>query len=294
MDYGDLLKRAWRYLWRYPILWLFGILRGCQTFNFNFNPNDAASQQALAMLGRWADDPIVILAFAVFVLSMLLLLLVFLILGMIGTIRTALLAEKEEQISLALIFADGWRAFWRLLGVHFLWGILLFLLTIALFVIPVVAFALTVPSEDVVFVIFVAALALLCLFLPVFFVLLPLIQMSYIAMVIEKVGFWRSFLQGWQIYVRNFGRLFLFSLILVFLRIVVIFPIALLLSLLPISPLLYLAFVFPFGLLLFGGMNAFTESAFTLAYLRLRPLPEEAAGTSLSLPPQPVSDVLEA
>lgn len=293
MDYGDLLKRAWRYLWRYPILWLFGILQGCQTFNFNFNPNDAASQQALAMLKRWASDPIVILALAVFVLSMLLLLLVSLILGMIGTIRTALLAEKEERISLALIFADGWRAFWRLLGVHFLWGTLLLFLLVVLFVIPVVAFMLTVPSEDIVLGIFVAVLALLCLFLPVIFVLTPLIQMSYITMVLEKIGFWRSLLQGWQVYVRNFGRLLLFLIILVFLRIVVIFPVALLLSLLPISPLLYLAFVFPFGLLLFGGVNAFTQSAFTLAYLRLRPSLEEAVGASFRLPQRPVSDVLE-
>ncbi|MFN3741160.1 MAG: hypothetical protein ACK4VW_00630 [Anaerolineales bacterium] len=294
MDYGDLLKRTWHYLWRYPILWLFGILQGCQTFNFNSDLNNAASQQALAMLKRWASDPIVILALAVFVLSMLLLLLVSQILGMIGTSRTTLLAEEGKgQISLALIFADGWRAFWRLLGVQFLWGTLLFFLLIVLFVIPLVTFVLNFPSEDMVGV-FVAALALLCLFLPVAFLLTPLIRMSYIAMVLEKVGFWKSFLQGWRVYVRNFWRLLLFSLILVFLRIGIIFPVALLLSLLPLSPLFYLAFILPFGLVLFGGVNAFTQSAFTLAYLRLRPSSEEAFGASLHLPPPPVSDVLEA
>ncbi|MFO3795805.1 MAG: hypothetical protein ACK8QZ_00765 [Anaerolineales bacterium] len=293
MNYADLLERAWRNLWRHPILWIFGILQGCQTFNYGFNIDQAGAQRTLTMLERWIDEPIVALALVIFSLSIFFFLLVSQLVGVAGTIRTTMLAEKgEERISLALIFADGWRDFWRLLGLRFLWVALWFFLFIISFA-PVVVLLLILHIEEIVLVIFVAVLAFLCLFLPLLLVLIPFIAISSSAVVLEKMGFWRSFLQGWRVYVRNFGRLLLFLLILVLLRIGVVFPLAFLVALLPIPPLLYLAFVFPFGLAFFGGVNAFIQSAWTLAYLRLRPLPEEAAGTSLPLSPQPASNVLE-
>src|SRR5437899_1899572 len=37
MDYGSLLSRAWQITWKHKILWLFGILAGFGSTNFNGN-----------------------------------------------------------------------------------------------------------------------------------------------------------------------------------------------------------------------------------------------------------------
>ena len=29
MDYGEVLSRAWRIIWKHKVLWIFGIMAGC-------------------------------------------------------------------------------------------------------------------------------------------------------------------------------------------------------------------------------------------------------------------------
>ncbi len=284
MDYGEIFTRAWRYLWRYKILWLFGILNGCQTFNTSFSENDAAQQQAMAMLNRWASDSIVWLALGIFVLSILLAILILSLIGIIGIIRTVSLAEEGRTPKWGEIFANSWPLFWRLLGLHFLLGIFVMLIITIPIGISIFAAATLIPDQDTAIglaVLGMLAIICICIF-PFLFLLGPFINATRIALVLESLGIWGALRRGWQVYIRNFGHWLLLTIILFVIRIFVVLPVVILLALVPVS--LALEFViFIIGLLFFGGLNAFIDSVLTLAYLRLRSGPQvQAAESALS------------
>ncbi len=284
MDYGEIFTRAWRYLWRYKILWLFGILNGCQTFNTSFSENDAAQQQAMAMLNRWASDSIVWLALGIFVLSILLAILILSLIGIIGIIRTVSLAEEGRTPKWGEIFANSWPLFWQLLGLHFLLGIFVMLIITIPIGISIFAAATLIPDQDTAIglaVLGMLAIICICIF-PFLFLLGPFINATRIALLLESLGIWGALRRGWQVYIRNFGHWLLLTIILFVIRIFVVLPVVILLALVPVS--LALEFViFIIGLLFFGGLNAFIDSVLTLAYLRLRSGPQvQAAESALS------------
>lgn len=284
MDYGEIFTRAWRYLWRYKILWLFGILNGCQTFNTSFSENDAAQQQAMAMLNRWASDSIVWLALGIFVLSILLAILILSLIGIIGIIRTVSLAEEGRTPKWGEIFANSWPLFWQLLGLHFLLGIFVMLIITIPIGISIFAAATLIPDQDTAIglaVLGMLAIICICIF-PFLFLLGPFINATRIAIVLESLGIWGALRRGWQVYIHNFGHWLLLTIILFVIRIFVVLPVVILLALVPVS--LALEFViFIIGLLFFGGLNAFIDSVLTLAYLRLCSGPQvQAAESALS------------
>lgn len=281
MDYGEIFTRAWRYLWRYKILWLFGILNGCQTFNASFSENDAAQQQAMTMLNRWASDPIVWPALGIFVLSILLAILILSLIGIIGIVRTVSLAEEGRTPKWGEIFANSWSLFWRLLGLHFLLGIFVVLIIAIPIGISIFAAATLIPDQDTAIGLAVLGmLAIICIcILPFLFLLGPFINVTRTALVLESLGIWNALRRGWQVYIRNFGHWLLLTIILFVIRIFVTLLVAIPLALVPV-PLALEFVIFIIGLLFFGGLNAFTDSALTLAYLRLRSGPQVQAAES--------------
>ncbi len=284
MDYGEIFTRAWRYLWRYKILWLFGILNGCQTFNTSFSENDAAQQQAMAMLNRWASDSIVWLALGIFVLSILLAILILSLIGIIGIIRTVSLAEEGRTPKWGEIFANSWPLFWQLLGLHFLLGIFVMLIITIPIGISIFAAVTLIPDQDTAIglaVLGMLAIICICIF-PFLFLLGPFINATRIALVLESLGIWGALRRGWQVYIRNFGHWLLLTIILFVIRIFVVLPVVILLALVPV-PLALEFVIFIIGLLFFGGLNAFIDSVLTLAYLRLCSGPQvQAAESALS------------
>ncbi len=284
MDYGELLTKAWRYLWRYKILWLFGILNGCQTFNLDLSDKSGETQVGTALVERWiSDEPIAWIAIGIFVFSMLLLVLVSSIVGRIGLIRTTTLAERgEEKIRLETIFADEWGSFWRLLAFSFLTSFIAIVAFLIVFGVPFLSLMILIiqeagetPGEDLEMALggamVIALLFGLCITLPVAFLINPFLQMSRIALVNEKVGIWSAIRNGWRIYRKNFGSLILLAIILLILRFllgVALVPIAILLSF--AASLWFVLLLTLFSFLPFGWVSAFTESVWTLAYLHLK------------------------
>jgi hypothetical protein len=283
MDYGKLFTKAWRYFWRYKILWLFGILNGCQTFSINVSDNSAASQIAMARLERWVSDPVVGIAIGLFALSIFLLLLILSPIGQIGIIRVTTLAETgEEEMTWEKIFADGWRIFWRLLALALLIGFIAAITWIVLFGVPFALVALIIRDAGVSNGLDVGAAILgafilvflfsLCIFLPVSFLLTPFLQMSRIALVNEQTGLWNALRNGWRMYRKHFGALLLLTVISLALRFFLVLlaaPVAVMFAL--GIPLWLQLLLILFGFLLFGWFSAFGESLWALAYLDLRP-----------------------
>jgi hypothetical protein len=284
MDYGKLFTKAWRYFWRYKILWLFGILNRCQTFSINVSDNSAASQIAIARFERWASDPVVGIAIALFGLSIFLLMLILSPIGQMGIIRVMTLAETgEEEMTWERIFADGWGIFWRLLALSLLIGFIAAIAWIVLFGAPFIALAALIISgagvsnaSDVGFAIFGAFILVflfsLCIFLPVSFLLTPFLQMSRIALVNERTGLWNALRNGWRMYRKHFGALLLLTVISLALRFFLVLLAVLVAVMFVLGiPLWLQLLLFLFGFLLFGWFSAFGESLWALAYLDLRP-----------------------
>lgn len=287
MNYGDLLERSWKYLWRHKILWLFGILQGCQTFNFNTG-NNVSQQQALARLERLVSDPLPLMALVIFGLSVALLVLILSIVGTIGLIRlTALADQNVPKIRFEDVFSDLWSTFWRLFGVNLLWGILIMGLVTIGVGIPVVVTLLVIPDAlfGIGLLVVEILFLLLCLFLPLVFALIPFIEMTMTTLVVEKVGILKGIRQAWHIYRHHFGKLLVLLLIVTALRIFVPLPILVPLAALPATPWIILVLL-PSGLLFFGILNAFSQNVFTLAYLQLRPEPK---GELSGFPSSPLS-----
>lgn len=288
MNYGDLLERSWKYLWRHKILWLFGILQGCQTFNFNTG-NNVSQQQALARLERLVSDPLPLMALVIFGLSVALLVLILSIVGTIGLIRiTALADQNVPKIRFEDVFSDLWSTFWRLFGVNLLWGILVIGPVTVGVGIPVVMtlLAITDASPFLGIVISMEILLLLfCLLSPLVFAFIPFLEMTMTTLVVEKVGILKGIRQAWHIYRHHFGKLLVLLLIVTALRIFVPLPILVPLAALPATPWIILVLL-PSGLLFFGILNAFSQNVFTLAYLQLRPEPK---GELSGFPSSPLS-----
>ncbi len=284
MDYGKLLTKAWRYLWRYKILWLFGILNGCQTFNINVSDNGAASQIAMARLERWASDPVVWIAIAIFVLSFVLLIFILSLIGQMGIIRVTTLAEMgEEEMAWRTIFGDGWGIFWRLVAFSLLvsfvtaivWSVFLGAPFVALVALIIRSIGSTGSTDDVGTAIFgafiLSFLFALCILLPVSFLLTPFLKMSRIALVNEQIGLSNALRNGWKMYRKHFGALLLLAVISLALRFFLGFlvvPGAIMFAL--GIPLWLQLLLILFGFLLFGWFSAFAESLWALAYLDLR------------------------
>ncbi len=284
MDYGKLFTKAWRYLWRYKILWLFGILNGCQTFSINVSDNSAASQIGMARLERWASDPIVWIAIGIFVLSIVLLVFILSLIGQMGIIRVTTLAEMgEEEMAWETIFANGWGIFWRLLALSLLvsfvvaivWSIFLGMPFVVLMALIINSVGSTGPTDDVGSAIFgafiLAFLFSLCILLPASFLLTPFLQISRIALVNEQIGLWNALRNGWKMYRKHFGALLLLAVISLALRFFLGFLVVPVTIMFVLGIPLWLQLVLIlFGFLLFGWFSAFGESLWALAYLDLR------------------------
>jgi hypothetical protein len=149
MDYGDILKRAWRVTWRYKALWVLGFFAGAGASSGNSGSRtstttgsspfgSAEAAQFQSFLTQYA--PIIFVAFLV----ALVIGIIFMVVSVAargGLIHLVNEAEEGREVRLG----DGWRAgfskWWRLFGVTFVAGLpVTIILTIILVIIGVAGF----------------------------------------------------------------------------------------------------------------------------------------------------------
>ncbi|MGE5073087.1 MAG: hypothetical protein ACM3MF_06635, partial [Anaerolineae bacterium] len=138
MDFGEVLGRAWRIIWKHKILWIFGILAGCARggggggsgngWRFNGNGGSGQAPQWMNNFGDWiGSHPWVI---ALFVIAILVLVIVALLIGTIGRIALIKGTQKADAGAERLGFGELWTEslpyFWRV----FLLGLLVFVVVL--------------------------------------------------------------------------------------------------------------------------------------------------------------------
>lgn len=311
-NFGEVLTRAWQIIWKHKILWVFGILASCGrsggNFNSNFNSgggNGGGGQptQIPPQMMRWLQTieqnltTIIIVVTAV--VCVIWIVTIFLgAIGKIGLIRGTAQAEGgAESLVFGELFSGSVPYFWRMFGLSLILSIPAFLVAIVVAVVVVGALAASGGSDAGVVAVFSSVpllIGCICLLVPVMFVLGMIFRQAENAIVLEEMGVLPSITRGWEVFKANLGPIILMAIILGVIGFVagIVIAIPFFLIVFPMmitfmvgqgqnmTPLYLmgacLCVFIPVAWLLQGIIIAYTESAWTLTYMRLTK-PQDAA-----------------
>lgn len=297
---GEVLTTSWKIIWKHKVLWVFGILAsfargggggsgggggnsGYQTGSGNAPFPTDQFERGFDQVGRFFQENlwvIVVVIIAIFIFSFLLYAL-----GMMGKIGLIKGVYKVENGAQALSFGELWSEsmpyFWRIFGMNFLIG-----LAFAVILIPLVLFGVLTAGIG-----FLCVLPLLCILIPISWVVMVILEQAQPAIVLENLGILAGLKRGWQIVKTNAVNFIILALVVgiggAIISIIIAIPLilaflpiviganALRESLIPVYiALACCAIYFPVLLLLGGILTAYIQSVWTLTYLRLTKLQE--------------------
>lgn len=297
-DFGEVLTRAWKIIWKHKVLWIFGILASCgrgngggnsgssgnSGFNGGSNPDQFSYQ--MDQFGRWLENNLWVIIAAVIIL--LLISLIFVALGFMGRIALVIGASKADKGAESLGFGELWSKslpyFWRVFGLSFLIG-----LAMLAIILPFVLIGVLTAGIG-----FACLLPLICLLIPIAIVLSVIIEQANAAIVLENLGMLDGFKRGWEVTQNNAGPMAIMWLILAVGGGVIGFVIALPLVLAILFFILggtteaayaiwvgvaCLCLYLPFLIGLGGALTAYVQTAWALTFMRLTAPKQNAAET---------------
>ncbi len=300
MDFGEVLGRAWKIIWKHKILWIFGIFAGCQrgggggggNSGYRYNaPGGQGSypgvEQFFTQVGNWISTHWWVIF--LFILVVLVLVIIGILLGTIGRIGLIKGTVKADGGAEHLGFAELWDEslpfFWRVFLLALIVGVAAFILVLVLIILGFGAAVLTL------------GIGLICL-IPLFCVLVLalwfaglVVQFAEMAIVIENLSIMDGVRRGWEVVKRNIGPVLIMWLILAVIGFVgsLVIAIPVLVAVVPAAiafgfanaqstapnwaPLLIglacCVVYFPFLLVLNGILTGYLQAAWTLTYQRL-------------------------
>ncbi len=311
MDFGGILTKAWKIIWKFKVLWIFGILTSCgQGSGGGGSGGGSNSGSSYSGSGDFQVPPGVEQFFynienffdsiqgwqiALFVAGTILfvLLLTFLFtalgtIGRIGLIQGTIKAEAgAERLTFGELFNEGKPYFWRVLIFNFLAGLVIFL-GILILMVPLIGMTVVTLGIGL-----LCLLPLICILIPVGWLVSILIEQANIAIVVEDLGMVDGAKHGWEVFRANIGNMAVMGLILVIGGGIVNFIISLpiLFTMVPIilgavasgvgesasfagggllvSALCCVSYL-PVLILLSGILQAYIKTAWTLTYLQLQ------------------------
>jgi hypothetical protein len=293
MDFGEVLSRAWQIIWKHKVLWIFGILTGCASGGGTGNPGSSLSYQeeqfpyeierVINQIQDW--QWVVIIGTAILVILVLVVLAIFLgTIGRIGLIRGTQQADKGvEKLAFGELFRGSIPYFWRVFLLNLIIGLALGLAFIVVILMVVFGGIFTLGIG------LICLLPLLCLMIPVAWVVGVIIEQSNVAIVVENLGIMDGLKRGWEVVKANAGTMIVMWLVLVVGVTLIgglIIGLPLMLSLGPLMAAIFLTgeramwgglavagicFVawLPFLIVLSGILRSYVGSAWTLTFLRL-------------------------
>ena len=315
MDYGEVLSKAWNIIWKYKILWLFGIFASCSGGgNGGWGGGSGSGTQysgdygyynTMNQIEPWAVALIIAVALLLFVVVTIVILAVSTI-GRAGLIQGTKMADEDDdaRLTFSSIFNGSKPFFWRVLGLNLL--IMVAYLAILMILGAFFLFGTIFTFGLGLF----CLIPLCCILIPVFWVLTTFVEMANAAVVVDDLNVVDGLKRGWEVFKGNLGEMILMGLVLVLGGMLVGFLIAMpmILTIIPmmmgiigaifgdtgalaaggviVSGLCCLAYL-PVLIVVGGIVRAYIGSAWTLTYMRLTrgPKVEEPVGL---LPDEPV------
>jgi hypothetical protein len=306
-NFGEVLTRAWQIVWKHRILWIFGILASCGRGGSNFNsssnfqgdggpgvPPDLPPQ--VVEIFQWIEQNLAAFVVGIFALACIFWIVTIFLstIGKIGLIQgTAQIDGGAESLIFGQLFSEGMPYFWRVLGLSLLAAIpfLVFAAAVAVAVlayfIPLTVTSGNEPPPVFGFALIPLVIGCVCLLIPLAIVINLVVRQAENAIVLEEMSVLPSISRGWEVFRNNLGPIILMAIILAVIGFAVGFVIAIpiFIAVVPAviafvageaqnwTPLalagICICLYIPISLLLNGIAIAFTESAWTLTYLRL-------------------------
>lgn len=304
-NFGEVLSRAWQIIWKHKVLWIFGILAGCSQGGgrFNSGSNGGGSGAGtgpynlppqLERLFEWVSvHAVSFIVIAVTLACVLAIITVFLgTIGKVGLIRGTWRAEGgAEHLIFGQLFGESTPYFWRMFGLSLIPAVPV-LIFVFFLVIGAAVFATSASQAGRAGALgalgmIPIVLACICLFIPIMWVIGMVFKQSERVIVLEDSPVLPAISRGWDIFRNNLGPVIIMTIILGVIGLVVGFIIAIpvLIMVLPaavafaagngqnFTPLIIAGILFclylPVLWLLNGILSAYTESAWTLTYMRL-------------------------
>jgi len=304
-NFSEVLTRAWQIIWKHKILWVFGILAGCgrggggnsgNTSSWSENGGNLGQGDLPPQVLRWLqniqENLNMYIALFVAVVCIIWILTVFLsTIGKIGLIRgTAQADGGVESLIFGQLFSESMPYFWRIFALSLLLGLPVLFIGVILAVVLVGGVIASGGGESAGF----AALGMLpvfaicfCVLIPMMFVAGMIFRQAENAVVLEEMNVLPAISRGWEVFRGNLGPIFVMAIILAILGfvtgliiaipvIVVVFPAVLTFAMgqgQSYSPLIFmgvcLCIYIPVAMVLQGIISAYTESAWTLTYMRI-------------------------
>jgi hypothetical protein len=310
MDFGYVLKRAWKIIWKFKVLWIFGILASCgqssgsggNNLQYTFSSQDTNVAPQIEQFFNQLNPAIIATFIGLGILVLLALIVLAILLGTvgrIGLIRGTVKAEEgAERLTFGELWREGLKYFWRVFGLNLLIGLVIFLAVLAIFIPGAILTGVTLGLFAFCFI------PMICLLVPVMWAVYVVIEQANIALVVENLSITKAISRGWGVVRENIGSMIVMSLVLIlgvsFIGGIII-GLPLLIIGIPmfagivsgtteairngmiISGLFFLAYL-PIMILLSGILRSYTSSAWTLTYLRLTNKPEPVMIDTPDLP----------
>jgi hypothetical protein len=314
MDFGEVLTRAWKIIWKYKVLWIFGILSSCGQGG---GSGGGGGNSGVQFSGRDPDLPLglqnffrglenyfqniqgwqiaaLIVGFILFILFLVLITAAISTVGRIGLVQGTVKAEAgAESLGFGELFNSGKPFFWRIFAFNFLAGIAVFIIILLLLVPLIGLTALTLGFG------LLCLIPFICLLVPLGWLVSVVFEQVNIAIVVEDLDIVAGLKRGWDVFRNNIGNMIVMGLILGIGGLIVgfILAIPMFLVLVPLAigffgssgtgseflfgggiavALLCLVIYLPFLIVLNGILQSYIKTAWTLTYLRLTGLSESS------------------
>jgi hypothetical protein len=244
MDYSVILKRAWKIIWKYKILWIFGILGSCtarqsggsfsgNNFNYRGNNNNfnspslhnmqlpPAVREWLLQIDRLADNGQLWVYMVIFFIALLLLIivlrLIFLAVGTVGEIGLINgvwdVEEGAEKLAFRALLSKGWKSFWKVI-------LFKIVLAVAWFIVGIVVLILTIAT------LCCGAIVLIPAMMVLQFAVWVLTELVMVTMVAEEKPVFEAIETTWALFKKNWMNSGIMGIILAVINIVVSIVIA--------------------------------------------------------------------
>ncbi len=309
MNFGEILSKAWKIVWKYKVLWIFGILAslgggggggggGSSSYSTNGNNGNFFNNNQFNLPPEWqqgfnqfartmAEIPwYVWVAIGLGVLLLILVVIVLSTIGKIGLIHGTRLADDGvTALPFGSLLSQSFRYFWRVFLFDLLTGLALFVVILILIVPLLLAGVLTMGIG------LLCLIPFICLLVPAIALIGVVLQQGVIAIVVENVGVFEGLKLGWNVFKKNFWNVVLMALVLGIGSAIVGIIIALPLLIVLVPPIISLVsngfnyyegitntllisgvlccVIYPFYLVFQGILTAYVQSAWTLTYRRL-------------------------
>jgi hypothetical protein len=314
-NFGEVLTRAWEIVWKHRVLWIFGILASCGRGGGGGNGGGGGGGNGggsganpnlppqIMQWFQWIEDNLTtfLILFCVAILLIWLITIAIGTIGKIGLIRgTAQVDGGAQSLIFGQLFSEGTPYFGRIFGLSVLLILPVFVIAMIVAVLVLMGVIASQGDTTALGLAGTAPLAIccICLLIPVIIVASMIFAQAERAVVLEDMGLMPALARGWDVFRTNLGPIILMAIILGVLSLVAgfIFALPVFIIVFPAAvayaignaqnstPLILGAVCFclylPILLLLNGILVAYTESAWTLTYMRLTRKPDMGESVS--------------